>query len=213
MKSTELISALNWRYATKQFDTNKKISTEQLDTLLESLRLSASSFGLQPWKFVIVENPALRETLVGHSWGQRQIADASHLIVLCRQTVIDSAYVEKYVQSVADTRHAPTEALEGYKNMMVGFIEGANQSGSIDAWMKNQVYIALGNLLTSAALIGVDACPIEGFDPKKYDEVLGLKALGLASCVVCPIGYRSADDAYASLAKVRLSKTEAVVTI
>lgn len=157
----EAISVLNWRYATKSFDPTKQLSSEMLDTLTESLRLSASSFGLQPWKFIVVENPETRAKLREASWGQAQITDASHLIVLCKLTSLDATDVEKFVDRTIHTRNAPPEALADYKNMMLGSVDRANTTGTVHTWMKDQVYIALGTLLTTAAFLGVDTCPME----------------------------------------------------
>lgn len=209
----ELISALNWRYATKEFDPSKKISDENFNILLESLRLSASSFGLQPWKFLIVKNPEIREQLKPHSWGQGQITDASHLLVLCRQNNIDEAFVDSYIEDIANTRNVSTDDLEDYRKMMIDMVVKGQSETETQQWSKNQVYLALGNLLTSAALLKIDTCPIEGFSTEEYDKILNLSEKNLSSCVVCALGYRNEDDKYASLKKVRFGMDEVVETI
>ena len=181
-----MISGLSWRYATKKFDATKKLSAEAFETLLEALRLTPSSFGLQPWKFVVVENPSVREELVTHSWGQRQVADASHLLVLCRKTALDASQVESYIADMIQKTGAPAEALQGYKDTMLGFIQNLSPEMAA-SWAEKQVYIALGNALTVAASMQIDACPMEGFSKADYDRVLGLPELGLASVLVLPV--------------------------
>lgn len=206
----DMISALSWRYATKKFDANKKLSAEQLDTLLEVLRLTPSSFGLQLWKFIVVENPSVREELMGYSWGQKQIVDASHLLVLCRKTQIDASLVESYISDTLEKTGAPAEALQGYKDMLLGFIQ--NLSPEIAPhWADKQVYIALGNALTVAASMQIDTYPMEGFSKADYDRVLGLPELGLASVLVLPVGYRAEDDSYATRPKIRYASEDVIL--
>jgi len=211
--SEELLRQLNWRYATKQFDPQRKIGAADWAALEDALVLSPSSFGLQPWKFVIVTNPALREKLVPASWGQRQVADASHLVVFALKKNFSEADVAAYVKRISDVRSIPVEALNGYQDMMVGSLFKARDAAARTAWAINQIYIALGNFLTSAAMLGIDACPMEGIEPPKYDEILGLDALGLTSVVAAPAGYRAANDKYAALKKVRFPKEEVIVTL
>lgn len=203
------LAALNWRYAVKKFDPTKKIPAETWAALEQSLVLSPSSYGLQPWKFFVVETPAVREQLLPHSWGQKQIVDASHLVVFAVKKNVGPADAERLVARSAAVRNLPVGALDGYKNMMVGSLT-RTPAPEIDVWMSRQVFIALGVFLTTAAVLGVDACPMEGFVPEKYDEILGLTAKGYASRVVATAGYRAADDAYASLAKVRYPVAEVV---
>lgn len=212
MHTTELLESLQRRYAVKHFDSTKKISEEQLEVLLESLRLSPSSFGLQGWWFVVVENDALRQQLLPYSRNQKQIVEASHLLVLCRRTDVDTDFVEHYIQYMATTRVIDSSVLDGYKAMMLSFLEGKS-SEDLDIRLSKQVYIAQWFLLSACALLGIDACPMEGFDSKKYNEILWLDALRLASCVVVPVGYRAADDPYATMKKVRFSKEEVVFRI
>lgn len=198
----DIIKKLNWRYACKKFDTTKKVSDSDIQTIAESLRLTASSFGLQLWNFKIVENQDILNKLVEHSWGQKQIAEASHLVVFCRPKHIDESVVDDFVKDIAETRKQDIDSLEGYANMMKGFIKNKDDAARA-AWMKNQLYIALGNLLTVAATLDIDSCPMEGIIPSKYDEVLGLAEQNLTTVVACPLGYRSSDDKYAESAKVR----------
>src|ERR1700739_724660 len=181
----QLIGQLNWRYATKQFDPQRKISADEWATLEEALVLSPSSFGLQPWKFVVVTDPAVREQLVAVSWGQRQIADASHLVVFAIKKDLSEQDVDTYLSRISEVRGVPRESLGQYREMMVGFIKRLSETER-NAWAAKQVYLALGNCLTSAALVGIDACPMEGIDPAKYDEILGLKKHGLNTVVVAP---------------------------
>jgi len=205
----DLLAALNWRYAVKKFDPAKMIPTDIWAALEQSLVLSPSSYGLQPWKFFVVETPALREQLLPHSWNQRQVVDASHLVVFAVKRDVGPADAERLVTRSAEVRGAPAEKLDGYKKIIVGSL--ARQSASdIDIWMSRQVFIALGVFLTTAALLGVDTCPMEGFAPEKYDEILGLAAKGYAARVVAAAGYRAADDLSAGLAKVRFPATEVV---
>ena len=204
------IDALNWRYATKQFDTTKKISEKDLNELLESARLSASSFGLQPWKFVVVEDKKLREKLRENGFGQPQITDASHLIVLCSVKNLDEKYVRKYAEHTAKIRGIPVESLKGFEDMLVGFAKQLGKQEMLN-WTKKQTYIALGTLLSACALKKIDASPMEGFNPEKFDEILGLEKLGLASAVLCAVGYRSEKDETQNYKKVRFDMKDIVI--
>lgn len=209
----DLLHALSWRYAVKQFDAEKKIPAETADTLLKSLVLTPSSYGLQPWKFLVIENPAIREKLKAVSWNQPQITDASHLVVLCRRTDVDESFIQHYISEIASQRGVSEDELAGYLGMMVqNVVQGKNNTNRAE-WAKDQVYIALGNLLTSAAILEVDTCPIEGFSAPDYDAILGLSEKNLASCVVCALGYRSANDEYAQHKKVRFNASEVVEVI
>jgi len=208
--SETLLQALRWRYATKTFDAGRQIDPSTWATLEQSLVLTASSYGLQPWKFLVITNAAIRAELRPHSWNQSQITDCSHLVVLLKKRVITAADADRLIQTTASTRGIEASLLDGYRNMIqVDLIDGP-RSQMIGQWAANQVYIALGNLLTSAALLGVDTCAIEGFSPADYDRILGLESSDYQSCVVCACGYRSADDKYASLAKVRYSSTDLI---
>ena len=211
--SQHLLGQLNWRYATKQFDPQRKISPADWAALEDALVLSPSSFGLQPWKFVVVTHPALREQLVPVSWGQRQVAEASHLVVFALKKNFSEADVATYLNRIAEVRAVPTEALASYRDMMVGSLFKGLDAAARAHWSALQIYIALGNFLTSAALLGIDTCPMEGIEPAKYDEILGLDALGLGTVVVATAGYRATTDKYAALKKVRFEKTDVIVTL
>lgn len=208
--SLDIVKSLNWRYATKKFDANKKLDKETYAKLEEAMRLSASSFGLQPWKFVVVTDPEIKKQLPAHSWGQMQPQECSHLVVISRNADIDEAYIDHYLDAVAATRGVTKESLATYGGMMKGFLKNPIDKA---AWMEKQCYIALGTLLTAAAVLGVDACPMEGFDAEAYDRILGLKEKGCRSVVVCPLGYRAEDDKYAHAAKVRFPAEEVVIKI
>lgn len=199
-----LIQKLNWRYATKGFDKKRKLSEEQVADIIESFRLSPSSYGLQPWKLLLIKNEATREKLKEASWAQPQITDASHLFVLCRQNKVDEEYIAKYIEEVAATKNiSDLTTLDGYKGMMIGNVVPRPDQ---EAWMAKQVYLALGFMMSACADMDVDCCAMEGFDATKYDEILGLTAMGITASVVLPVGYRSADDVSAESKKVRKSK-------
>ncbi len=206
-----LINQLQWRYATKQFDPNRKIAPADWAALEETLVLTPSSFGLQPWKFIVVSDPALRERLVPVSWGQRQIAEASHLVVFTVKRNLGEKDIAGYLDRIAEVRGAPVESLASLRDMMVGSLIRGMAEETRRAWATNQVYIALGNFLTCAAVLGIDACPMEGIEPAKYDEILGLTQQGLSTVVVATAGYRAASDKYAQLRKVRFPKPEVLV--
>ncbi len=211
--TSQLLEALNWRYATKAFDPTKKIPTETWNALKETLILSASSFGLQPYRFLIIENPTLREQLLPHSWNQRQIVDASHLVVFAARTTLSDVEIDRYLNRIVEVRGITRESLEGLRGMMGASLTGPGNETRIPHWAALQSYIALGNLMTSAALLGIDTCAIEGFVPSEYDKILGLKEEGFASVVVAAVGYRSSEDKYASFAKVRLTPEELIKTV
>lgn len=209
---SNLIDDLNWRYATKEFDSSKKISNSDFNVLAESLRLSPSSFGLQPWKFVLVENEQIRQSLVGHSWNQKQVVDASHLFVLARVNDLGDSLVDNYLEDMIKTRGGSREDLKGFEDMMKGFLANMNDDQK-SHWANLQIYIALGQLMTTAAHMRIDACPMEGFSKAEYDKILGLQEKGLSSVVVCPVGYRKESDKYATAPKVRFPMDELLVRI
>ena len=208
--SDQLLEALNWRYATKVFDPLKKIPADTWAAIEQMLVLTPSSFGLQPWKFIVIQDRALRERLVPHSWNQRQVADCSHLVVMTVKKTMTEADIDAFITRIAEVRGGTPDALAGYRNMMVGDVVTGERSKIVTWWAKMQAYIALGNAMTGAALLGVDTCPMEGFVAAKYDEILDLAKDGLTTAVVLPLGYRSEADRYAELPKVRF-KTEDVV--
>ncbi len=206
---TQLIDALQWRYATKSFDAAKKLPAELISSLIESLHLSPSSFGLQPWKFIVVENPGLREELRNHSWGQAQVTDASHFIVLAVKEKIDATDVQEWIECLAKTQSTPLEKLAPLQGMIMQFVTAMSDDQLLQ-WSTRQVYIALGQLMTSAAVLGVDSCPMEGMSPEGYDLTLSLKNTGYRTVVACALGYRCESDKYANAAKARFPLEQVV---
>ena len=208
-----LLRQLRWRYATKRFDPVHKIPAETWNALEEALRLSPSSFGLQPWRFIVVTDPAVKKELTAVSWNQSQIVECSHLVVFAIQKDLGPAAVEKLIASIVKTRGVTRESLAGYEKVMLGFLARPKTEFDVDNWSRRQLYLALGNFLTSAALLGVDACPMEGIDPAGYDRVLGLSARGLGAVVVAAAGQRSPSDPYARAAKVRFAAEDVITHI
>ncbi len=208
--TNELLSALQWRYATKQFDATRKLDEPSIHALTESLRLAPSSFGLQPWKFFLIENPELRQKLRANSWNQPQVTDASHLIVLAVKQAITHEDVAAWMEQLATIQNTPTQSLSMLSSMINGFTSQMDAAQML-SWNTRQVYIALGQLMTSAALLGIDTCPLEGINPAAYDTLLGLENSGYTTVVACAIGQRCADDKYATIPKARKS-AEQVIT-
>ena len=208
LEPASLIETLNWRYATKQFDPARKIPAPVWEALEDALVLTPSAYGLQPWRFFVVTSPELKAALRPHSWDQAQVTDCSHHVVFATRRDIDAAFVEKYLARIAEVRGVSVESLGFYRDMMSSDILNGPRSKWVQKWAARQVYIALGNFMTSAALLGVDTCPMEGMDPAKYDEILGLPAKGFNAVVACPAGYRAAGDKYAGLPKVRFPKED-----
>jgi nitroreductase len=208
----DLIKALNNRYATKKFDATKKLSQDIVEQLIEAARLTPTSYGLQLMKLVVVENPKLREELVSASYGQNQVKDSSHLFVLCREENVTKDHIESYMSNIAGTRSVEIEKLNPFKNAIEQALLPKTDEEKSD-WMGRQVYIALGNLLTSCAILGVDSCPMEGFVPDEYDRILDLKSKGLKSVLVVPVGYRASDDFNAQNKKVRRDSADFLVRI
>jgi nitroreductase len=208
-----LVQQLRWRCAAKEFDSSRNISADDWRALEESLLLTPSSFGLQPWRFIVITDPATRQKLVPISWGQRQIADASHLVVFAIRKNLGIGDVDRYLARIAEVRGVSVESLKGFRDMLAGFVGQPASQFNVNEWAARQVYIALGNFMTSAALLGIDSCPMEGIEPSKYDEILGLTAQGYATVVVAAAGYRSAGDKYASLPKVRFAPDQVITHI
>ncbi len=207
----EVLKQLEWRYATKEFDSSKKIPEDVWKVLEQSLVLTPSSFGLQPWKFFVIRNPKIRQQLVEYSpGGQKQVVDASHLVVLTIKEDVNEKDVDTYLQRMSEVRNVPVEKLEGLANMVKGFLDRPDDVFDKDAWSAKQVYIALGFFMFAAAMLEIDTCPMEGIVPHKYDEVLGLTDTQYRTVVACPAGYHAASDKYANMAKVRF-ETEDVV--
>lgn len=208
-----LVDFLQRRYATKKFDPARKLDAATWKALEEALVLSPSSYGLQPWKFFVVQDPALRAQLRDKAWGQSQVTDASHLVVFAHRTDLTEADIDRYLARIVDVRGGTVESLDGFRQMMVGNLVKGPQHATIADWTARQAYIALGQLMTSAAALGVDTTPMEGFDPAAFDRILGLEGTGYATAVVCAVGYRAGDDAYAALPKVRFATEELVVNL
>jgi nitroreductase len=208
----DLLAALRFRYATKAFDPDRKIPQETWDILEQSLVLTPSSFGLQPWKFLIVETPEIREKLKASSWGQGQVTDASHLVVLTVRTDLAKADIDTWIARLSEVQGTPAEALAGLSGMISSF-SSAMTLPEKQAWNTRQVYIALGQLMTSAALLGIDSCPLEGISPADYDSVLGLAGTGYTTAVACALGYRSPDDKYAAAPKARFPEEQIIARL
>ncbi|MBP6127651.1 NAD(P)H-dependent oxidoreductase [Flavobacterium sp.] len=202
----------NWRYATKKFNSDKKISNSDLEILKEAIQLSSSSYGLQPYKVLIIENEEIRKQLQPASWGQSQITEASHLFVFASVTNVDAEYITRYAENMAKTRNIPFDSVKGYAEFMIGNIASLTPEKQI-IWAQKQAYLALGNLLNAAAELKIDVTPMEGFLPEQYNEILGLKEKGLHATLVATIGYRHDEDETQHYAKVRKPITELFETI
>lgn len=206
------IESLQWRYAVKKFDDTKFVPEDKVVILKKAFNLTATSFGLQPIKLIIIKNKALQRKLVIHSNDQQQVAQASHLLVICTQNTIDSVVIEQYFKRVKDIRNTPNTILQPFRAYLSESVS-KKTAKEISAWTKNQAYLALGNLLTVCAMEQIDSCPMEGFDPKKYDEVLNLHKQNISSVLLLPIGYRARDDYMKGLKKVRKNIEEIVTEI
>lgn len=210
--ASETIKKLQWRYATKRFDSSKKLSAEKLHILKETFNLTATSYGLQPVKMVVVSNQQLKEGLLPHTFNQPQIRDASHVLVLCVETEIDAGFIVDHFKRVEGTRKTERKILEPFEeNLLRTF--SAKDADDIREWMVNQLYLILGALLTVCAVEKIDACPMEGFVPEKYDELLGLAQKGLTSVIVLPVGYRDESDFFMNLKKVRRGVEELIIDL
>jgi nitroreductase len=210
LDTTQLLANLQWRYATKVFDAARIVSPEVWSALEKTLVLTPSSYGLQPWKFIVITDKDLRAKLRPHSWNQAQVTDCSHYVVFATMKKIGIAEIDKLIARMAELRDTTVESLKTCRNMMIGDIVEGPRSKVSDEWAARQAYIALGNFMTAAALLHVDTCPMEGFSSAEYDKVLGLEARGLTATVCCAAGYRSELDKYAQLPKVRYGVEEIV---
>jgi nitroreductase len=207
-----VIECLEWRYATKKFDASRSIPSSKINIIKEAFNLTATSYGLQPVKLVVLQNKELQKSLVAHSWNQEQVADASHVLVFCVEKEISENYIVNYFNRVKTIRNTPDDILNPFKEYLVD--DFANKDAeSIFQWAKGQAYLTMGNLLTVCALEEIDACPMEGFTPEKYDELLKLNEKGLRSVLVMPIGYRAEDDMFSDFKKVRKEVSESIVEI
>src|SRR5882757_69981 len=210
MNPQQLLHALNWRYATKLFDASQKIPADVWQALEQSLVLTPTSYGLQPYQFLVISDPAKRAELLPHSWNQKQVVEASHFVVFTARTEMKEADVDRFIKRTTDVRKLPADALKGYRGMMLSDVVNGPRGKQAHEWATRQAYIALGNLMTCAAVLGVDACPMEGLNPVEYDKILNLNGSGYATVVACALGYRAAGCKYASLAKVRYETKDMV---
>ena len=206
------IESLKWRYAVKKFNNNKSLTENQINTLKEAFNLTATSYGLQPLKLVVLNNKMIQKELLAHSWNQSQVVDASHLLVICVPKQYSSEEVKKYFSLVQEIRNTPAEINQPFKEFLTAEIEKKTQE-ELFLWNKNQAYIALGNLLTICALEKIDSCPMEGFIPEKYNEVLKLDTHNLTATLVLPVGFRAEDDYMKDLKKVRKNIKDVVIEI
>jgi nitroreductase len=211
ISSSQILESLNWRYATKAFDPELKIDATLWRTLVETLILTPSSYGLQPWKFVVVHNNApLQQALMEASWNQTQPRDASHFVVFVVRKNIGEDHLDRHMARTAEVRGTTADSMAGLKKVIAQSLDGARANGSLDTWQSHQLYIALGQFMTAAALLGVDTCPMEGIVKPKFDELLGLNSDEWTTVVACAAGYRSASDKYATTPKVRFPLNEVI---
>ena len=209
---SNFIKNQKWRYATKKFDASKKVSAEDLEILKDAIQLSSSSYGLQPYKVFIIDNPEVRTQLQPLAWNQSPITDASHVFVFANNTNFGNSEIDAYIENMVQTRGIPIESLQGYADFMkmkINTLEPETKSN----WTSKQTYLALGNLLNAAAELKIDVTPMEGFEPEKVNELLGLNALGLNASLIATIGYRHEEDATQFYTKVRKPKEELFTTI
>ncbi len=206
------IKSLQWRYATKKFDDSKLLSPEKIDILKKSFNLTPTSYGLQPLKLVVIQHKELQEQLLEHSAHQQQIVTASHLLVICIEKNVNSEFIKQNFELVKDIRETPEKILKPFREFLLKDFENKTEE-EIKIWAVNQAYLALGNLLTVCAHEGIDACPMEGFNAEKYDEVLKLDKKNLQSVLILPVGYRAEDDIFADLKKVRRPMEETIIEI
>ncbi|MBK3517725.1 NAD(P)H-dependent oxidoreductase [Carboxylicivirga marina] len=207
-----IIEQLNWRYATKEFDASKKLTEEQLDLLLEATNLAPSSFGLQPFQMLVIENDDIKQQLKAAAWNQPQTTDASHLILFVIKTDLTDKDVDAFLKNISEVRNIPLDALAEYEKKMKGFVNQMPKEELLN-WQAKQAYIAIGQLMVAAAVEGIDTCPMEGFDKNEFDKILQLKEKNLTSVVMAAIGFRSASDKYQHLPKVRKSLNEMVIKL
>jgi nitroreductase len=209
----QLLSALHWRYATKVFDAAKKIPTDVWHALEQSLILTPTSYGLQPYRFLIVQDVAKRAALLPNSWGQKQVVDCSHFVVFAARTDMKEADANKLIERISQVRGVTADSMKFYRDMMLGDVVNGPRGKIAHEWATRQAYIAIGNFMTCCAVLGVDACPMEGINPPEYDKILGLEDSGYKTVVACAAGYRAASDKYAALAKVRYETGDLVKVV
>ena len=205
----EILDQLNWRYACKKFDTEKKLSSEQVDTLVKAFNLTATSYGLQPMKLQVITNTDLRDKLFANSFNQAQVKDASHLFVITAKVNMNQSDIDSYFDLIDDLRATPKELIAPYRAHLTNWVASESEN-NMDIWARKQTYIALGNLLNVCAVIGVDSCPMEGFDANAYDEILNLKETDYTTSLVLPVGFRHEEDFMSQLKKVRMEESKIV---
>ena len=208
-----LVEALHWRYAVKKFDPAHAIEPDTWKVLEDALVLSPSSIGLQPWKFFVITDPAMKAQLMPAAWNQSQVVDCSHFVVFAVRKNLGAEHVDKHVDRMAEVHGVVRESLVNFAEMAMRNLDTAREEGRLDTWQTHQVYIALGSFMTAAAVLGVDTCPMEGFEPAKFDEILGLTGTDYASTVACAAGYRSPDDKQAARKKVRFKSEDVIVRV
>jgi nitroreductase len=211
LSGESILQQLKWRYAVKKFDASRSISIEEWSVLAKSLVLTPSSFGLQPWRFYVVSDPETKSKLPAISWGQSQVSDASHVVVMALRENLSETDIDRYIERICEVRGGQPESLIGFKKMMIGSLIGSEIGFDVNHWAANQVYIALGQFMAVAAIMGIDTCPMEGILREKYDELLGIKRDGYSTCVVCVAGYRAGDDRYAAIPKVRFADEHVII--
>ncbi len=204
--------ALNWRYATKQFDPQRKLSNEQVDSILAAGNLSATSYGLQPYQFLLIEDQSFRESLVSCCYNQRQVVDASHLIVIAIRTDIDEVFIRDFISLTEAQRNLTAGSLTGYGDLIIKSIMSFSENARLD-WAARQAYLALGTMLAACAAMHVDACPMEGFLPHEFNQRLNLTDRNLHCQLLLPVGYRAESDETQHLPKVRRPLEEMVIRI
>lgn len=213
IKPQSLLNALHWRYATKVFNANQALPAEVWAALEQALVLTPTSYGLQPYQFLVVQDPAKRAALLPHSWNQKQVVDAARLVVFAARTEMTAADVAKLIARISAVRGVPAESLNFYRDMMLSDVVNGPRGKNAHEWAARQAYIALGNLMTAAAVLGVDACPMEGLVPVEYDKILKLEGTGYKTVVALALGYRAAGDKYASLVKVRYEAADLIKAV
>ncbi|HAO15925.1 MAG TPA: NAD(P)H-dependent oxidoreductase [Tenacibaculum sp.] len=209
---SDIIENLKWRYAVKKFDDSKILAEEKINILKDAFNLTATSYGLQPYKLVVLSNKKTQNQLVKHSWNQQQIGQASHLFIITVPKQISTIEVDEYFKLVQEIRNTPDKIIEPFKKMLSNSISNKSDE-ELFHWMKNQAYLALGNLMTVAANEKIDSCPMEGFSPEKYDEVLGLDSLNLKSVLVLAVGIRAEDCFMKDLQKVRKKPEDIIIDL
>lgn len=202
-----IISALEWRYATKQFDPARTASDADIETLKKAVNLAATSYGLQPFRVVVVTDQATKEKLRAAAYNQEQLSTASHIFVFAAKQDMSPEYIDAFIDMLAKQRGVPFESVKGYADYIKGSVAGQN-ADYVKDWNRRQAYIALGTLLATAGELKIDTCPMEGFDAAQFDDILGLKAQGLSTSVIVPVGYRLKEDKTQHYAKVRFPLEE-----